>query len=109
MGRYSFMGGVSSTTKDIPPFILQQHRNRVVCINVVGMRRAGFTPKQINAMRRVFHIAYLQELSVPNAMARIEKELGSVDVVQEYVQFVRETKRGINGVRDDEAQEMAAA
>ena len=40
---------------------------------------------------------YLQHLSVPNALAEAEAELGHIDVVQEYIRFVRESKRGING------------
>jgi UDP-N-acetylglucosamine acyltransferase len=110
LGRLCFLGGLSSTTKDIPPFIMQQHRNCVVGVNVVGMRRAGMTARQINAIRRVFRITYMQDLSLPNAMARAERELGDVDAVQEYLQFVRESKRGINGRREEEeGPELAAA
>jgi len=64
------------------------------------MRRAGLNSTQINAIKRLFHIVYLQHLSLPNALTLVEAELGQVDVVQEWVQFVRESKRGINGCED---------
>ncbi len=41
IGRLALLSGTSSTTKDIPPFIIQQRINCVVGVNVVGMRRAG--------------------------------------------------------------------
>ncbi len=110
MGRLSFLSGTSGTTKDIPPFIIQQNINHVVGVNIIGMRRAGLNSAQINAIRRVYHIMYLQHLSTPNAMAEVEAELGHIDVVQEFLNFVRESKRGINGVAEGPGTslEMAA-
>lgn len=98
LGRLALLSGTSATTKDIPPFIMQQEINLVVGVNVVGMKRAGLTAAQVSAIRRVFHIVYLQNLSLPNALARVETELGTIDVVQEYLEFVRASKRGINAV-----------
>jgi UDP-N-acetylglucosamine acyltransferase len=100
LGRLSFLSGTSGTTKDIPPFIIQQNINHVVGVNIIGMRRAGLNSAQINAIRRVYHIMFLQHLSSPNALAIVEAELGHIDVVQEFVRFVRESKRGINGIAE---------
>ncbi len=107
MGRLSFLSGTSASTKDVPPFVIQQEINIVVGVNVVGMRRAGLSSMQISAIRRLYHIVYLQNLSLPNAIQRAEAELGDVDVVQEFLQFVRESKRGINGASKD-ASSLAA-
>jgi UDP-N-acetylglucosamine acyltransferase len=99
MGRFSLLSGTSATTKDVPPFIIQQNFNLVAGVNVVGMRRAGMTSAQISAIRRVFHIVFLRGLTLPNALARVEAELGAIDVVREFVAFVRQSQRGINGVQ----------
>lgn len=109
LGRLSFLSGTSGTTKDVPPFIIQQNINHVVGVNIIGMRRAGLTTAQINAIRRVYHIMYLQHLSVPTALAEIEAELGHIDVVQEFIQFVRESKRGINGCVEGTAHTLYMA
>src|SRR5437867_2966371 len=37
VGRLSMMSGGATTTKDVPPFLMQEGRNRVVGVNVVGM------------------------------------------------------------------------
>ncbi|GBD35983.1 Acyl-[acyl-carrier-protein]--UDP-N-acetylglucosamine O-acyltransferase [bacterium HR36] len=99
VGRLSLISGCSAVSKDVPPFIIQQGHNQVRGINAIGMRRAGFTAEQIDAIRWLYHVMYLQKLSVPTALARIEAELGHVDVVQEFVRFVRSSKRGICGTR----------
>lgn len=99
MGRLALLSGTSATTKDVPPFIIQQNFNLVAGVNVVGMRRAGMTPQQISAIRRVYHIVFLQGLALPNALAKVAAELGEVDAVREFVTFVRQSQRGINGVQ----------
>jgi UDP-N-acetylglucosamine acyltransferase len=78
-----------------------------VGVNVIGMRRAGLSAEQINSIRRLYHIIYLRGLALPNALALAEQELGGVDVVQEFLKFVRESKRGINGTRVDASNAAA--
>jgi UDP-N-acetylglucosamine acyltransferase len=98
VGRLAFLSGLSGTTKDVPPFIVQQNINQVVGINLVGMRRAGMKTEEIAAIRQLYHIVYLQGNTVPVALARVEQELGNFAAVREYVEFVRSSKRGIAGV-----------
>ncbi len=96
VGRLALLGGVSGTTKDVPPFVILQHINCVAGINVVGMRRAGISHADIDAVRRAFHLLYRQGLSLPNALQQVEQELGQVGVVQEMVSFIRRSTRGIS-------------
>jgi UDP-N-acetylglucosamine acyltransferase len=100
VGRLALLSGCSATTKDIPPFVIQQNIDTVVGVNVVGMRRAGITNDRINAVRRAFHILFREGLIVPNALTRIEEQLGGVDEVAEMVAFIRQSTRGINPMRD---------
>jgi len=100
VGRLALLSGCSVTTKDIPPFMVQQGINNVVSINVIGMRRAGIPNNSINAVRRAFRILYRDGLVLPAALARIEQELGTVDAVRELVTFIRQSTRGINRMRE---------
>jgi len=99
IGRLAMLSGCSATTKDIPPFLIQQGIDNVAGINVVGMRRAGLSSEQINAVRSAFRILFRDGLVLPAALAKLERELGHVDVVAEMVAFLRETPRGINPMR----------
>jgi UDP-N-acetylglucosamine acyltransferase len=95
IGRLSMMSGGATTSKDVPPFFVQEGRNRVVGVNVVGMRRAGLKSVQIDAIREAYRILYLQRMVVPAAVEHIERHLGYVDTVAELVEFIRASKRGI--------------
>jgi UDP-N-acetylglucosamine acyltransferase len=110
VGRLALLSGVSSTTKDIPPFIIQQDYNRVVGVNVVGMRRAGLTGEQIGGVRQAYRIIFMQRQVMPMALAEVEARLGGIDTVAELVAFIRGSKRGINAtrVRTDRPRDEAA-
>lgn len=99
IGRLALLSGNSATSKDIPPFIIQQGFDSVAGVNVVGMRRAGLGSEQIEAVRRAFQLLYREGLILSRALERVEQELGDRDVVRELVTFIRQSRRGINAMR----------
>jgi UDP-N-acetylglucosamine acyltransferase len=107
MGRLSLLSGCSATSKDVPPFIIQQNINTVVGINLVGMRRAGLSPAQINGVRQAFRLLFREGLVLPAALARMERELGHIDTVQEMIAFLRGCPHGINTMRGRDREEAA--
>jgi UDP-N-acetylglucosamine acyltransferase len=96
VGRLALLGGVSGSSKDMPPFIIQQYINVAAGVNVVGMRRAGVPTAHIDAVRRAFQIIYRSHMVLPQALARIEEELGTFPEVAELVAFIRASTRGIS-------------
>jgi UDP-N-acetylglucosamine acyltransferase len=109
IGRLALISGLSGTSKDVPPFILQQNINNVCGVNVIGMRRAGMTPLQISAVREAFRILFMEALLLPVAMDRLEKHLGHIDAIQEMLAFLRNCHKGINQKRDRYSREEVAA
>jgi UDP-N-acetylglucosamine acyltransferase len=99
IGRLAMLGGMGSTSKDIPPFILQQGQNCVTALNIIGLRRAGFSSDTIDALRQAFRIFFREGRTQTGALERIEADLGSVSEVCEFVTFIRESKTGINPMR----------
>ncbi len=95
VGRLALLSGLSGSTKDIPPFIIQQRINCVVGVNVVGMRRAGIPSTRIDAVRRAFHIIYRSGQVLPSALEQVEKEVGTSPEVAEMLAFIRASTRGI--------------
>lgn len=106
IGRMALLSGCSTTTKDIPPFMIQNGINTVVGVNVVGMRRAGMTPEEIQQVRLAYRLLYREALALPTALARIEQELGASDAVAELLLFIRSSTRGII-LRSDRDREAA--
>jgi UDP-N-acetylglucosamine acyltransferase len=103
IGRLALLSGVSSSTKDIPPFIIQNGANVVAGVNVVGMRRAGIPGPRIDAVRGAFHVLYRERHVLPAALVKVEHELGAVPEVAEMVAFIRASARGITLHTRDEA------
>jgi UDP-N-acetylglucosamine acyltransferase len=99
IGRLAMLGGLGSTSRDLPPFVLQQGYNCVTGLNTVGLRRAGFSAATIAALREAFRIVYKEGLTLNNALDRIEAELGHVAEVEEFVDFIRGSTLGINPAR----------
>ena len=103
IGRLAMMSGGATTSKDIPPFFVTEGRNRMVGVNVVGMRRAGLPTSDISAVREAYRILYMQRKVLPAAVEQIERVFANVPAVGELVAFIRASKRGITftaGYRD---------
>ena len=99
VGRLAMIGGMGATSKDIPPFVLQQGYNCVTGLNIVGLRRAGCASVTIDALRQAFRIFYREGRTQGGALDQIETELGAVAEVAEFVHFIRQSKIGINPAR----------
>jgi UDP-N-acetylglucosamine acyltransferase len=104
IGRLAMLGGLGSTTKDIPPFVLQQGHNCVSGLNLVGMRRAGIAAESINALREAFRVLYKEGRTLRSALDRIESDLGHISEVREFVSFIQGSKLGINPARESARQ-----
>jgi len=99
VGRLAMVGGLGSTTKDVPPFVLQQGYNCVSGLNVVGLRRAGLSNATIGTLREAYRIFYKEGRSLASALDLIESTLGHVPEVVEFVTFVRGSTLGVNPAR----------
>ncbi|MBP3957779.1 acyl-ACP--UDP-N-acetylglucosamine O-acyltransferase [Gemmata sp. G18] len=99
VGRLAFLSGASASSKDIPPFWVMQDVNYVRGLNLVGMKRAGMPPAERMAVRKAYRTIYMTRPALPLsvALARIEAELGTFPAIQELVEFIRTSKRGICG------------
>lgn len=100
VGRLAMLGGLGSTTKDIPPFVLAQGYNCVSGLNLIGLRRSGMMAGSINAIRQAFRILYKEGRTQTGALELIEADLGEVAEVAEFVDFVRSSTLGISPARD---------
>jgi UDP-N-acetylglucosamine acyltransferase len=107
IGRLALLSGISGSTKDIPPFVVQQYIDNTVGINVIGMRRAGMSNEQVNGVKAAFGILYRQGLVLPAAIEKAETEFGHVDSVQEMLRFLRQCSKGINPMRGRLKEEAA--
>lgn len=94
-GHVMIQGGVH-INKDIPPFVKVAHEPVAYAgINVVGLRRRGFSSETIEEIQDVYRMLYLSGLNFSDAIDKIEAELKPSPQRDEIIQFVRESQRGI--------------
>ena len=80
---------------DLPPFFLYSDFNVAVKgLNLVGLKRAGFTREQVSALKNAYRLLYRSGLRLEEALGKIEGELGT-EHTRHLVEFIRRSKRGI--------------
>jgi UDP-N-acetylglucosamine acyltransferase len=108
IGRLARLVGWGGSTRDVPPFMLQQGYNCVTGLNVAGLRRAGVGPVAVAALRQAYGILYKEGRARGPALDRIEADLGSVPEVRELIAFIRGSTLGINSARGEERRRWCA-
>ena len=99
IGAYAMIGGVSGINRDVPPYVLADgHRAEIVGLNVIGLRRNGFSQEQRNAIKRAYRLVYRSGLRLADALQRLRDE-APTDEVRRIVRFIDASKRGLLGHR----------
>src|SRR4029434_11250179 len=70
IGRLVMVQGSSAFGKDLPPFVVAAERNSVFGVNVVGLRRAGFSAKDREDIKAAFKLVYLSGLNISKALEK---------------------------------------
>ena len=94
IGRKAMVAGGSSFNKDIPPFVTANFRNLLVGINVIGLRRGGFSSAARTEIRRAFKLVFRSGLPVRDAIAEARKSEWSPEAI-EFFDFIAASKRGV--------------
>ena len=95
VGRFVMVQGSSAFGKDLPPFVIAAERNSVFGVNVVGLRRAGFSAKDREEIKMAFKLLYESGLNVAQALEKAAT-MKFGDAACELFDFVAKAKqRGI--------------
>jgi len=95
IGRLAMVGGNTRVNSDLPPFFLYTGFDVVVKgLNLVGLRRAGFTGPQVSALKKAYRLLYREGLKLEDALSRIESEVPGEEA-RHLVRFIWGSKRGI--------------
>ncbi len=96
IGAHTMIQGGSKIPKDIPPFIMVGREPIIfVGLNVVGLRRRGFSSERINSIQEIYRYLYQSGHNVSQAIERIKNELPESAEKQQILEFVQSSSRGI--------------
>lgn len=96
IGAHVMVQGGSKIGKDIPPFVMVGREPiSYVGLNIVGLRRRGFSSERINGIQEIYRTLYLSGYNISQAVERIEQDLPASDDRELILNFVRSSSRGI--------------
>lgn len=96
IGQYSFIGAGTKVTKDVLPYVLVDGREAQACgLNIVGLKRRGFSAAVINHLRRAYKIIYRSDLTVAQAIEQLTVMLPECPELQLMIDAMQSSTRGI--------------
>ncbi len=114
IGRLAMMHGGTAISKDLPPFCIVRALNRLCGLNIVGLRRAGFSSAERLALKQAYRRVFRSNDRFQAGLAAAQQEFSAVPVVQEFIAFSARSKRGLcadvgrlHGGRLDAVEEIA--
>lgn len=96
IGSYTMIQGGTVVLKDVPPYAMVG-RNPVSFegLNLVGLRRRGFTAEQIAQIQETYRIIYHSEYNTTDALKHIEEKMPETPERNYIIEFIRNSPRGI--------------
>ena len=94
IGTLALLRGLSRTSRDVPPFCIMDGTHTVRGLNVVGLRRAGFSRERIAALKQAFATLFRQRGNMRHKVAQLWETAPSQDV-RALLGFIQDSKRGV--------------
>lgn len=91
VGRYAFVGGGGIVTKDVIPYgsVWGNHAH-LEGLNLIGLKRRGFTREQIATLRAAYRLLFADEGTFQERIEDVEQAYSSVPEIMEILAFIRE-------------------
>lgn len=96
IGTFAMVGGMSRITHDIPPYTVGAGiPYKMGGLNIIGLKRNGFSLKTRKELSKAYKLVYRSGLRLEEAIKRIEIEVEMIPEVIHWLQFCRQSKRGL--------------
>lgn len=96
VGSYVMVGGGSRTSQDIPPYTMAAREPIMFCgLNLVGLRRRGFTPEVIGKIHEAYKLIYDNNKLMKDRLEEVCQTLGGTKEIDYILDFCKTSKRGI--------------
>ena len=96
IGAHVFIGGGFRAVQDVPPFILAAGEPlRYGGINSIGLKRRGFLPESLTNIKKAYRKYFRSDLPRSSALEEIKSEMVSTSEIEEIINFIETSERGI--------------
>lgn len=96
VGGYVMIQGGSRFSKDIPPYIIAGREPiSYAGVNLVGLRRRGFSNEIIENIHNAYRLIYQNGMNTTDALKRIKQEIPMSPEIEYIIEFISGSSRGI--------------
>ncbi|MCS6926818.1 MAG: acyl-ACP--UDP-N-acetylglucosamine O-acyltransferase [Candidatus Binatia bacterium] len=107
IGESAYLGGGSMVSQDVPPYCLVNgNRAHLIGLNLVGLKRRGFTAEQVSLIKRAYRILFQEGLPLKEALDKLQQDGPLSPEVAHLVEFIAASQRGICRPRGDDLPEV---
>lgn len=100
IGAYAMVGGLSRVTNDVPPYSIGAGiPYKMRGLNIVGLKRHGFTLATRAQLSKAFRLMYRSGLKPNEALTRMREELDLIPEVQHWIEFCENSRRGLSDLQ----------
>ncbi|MEQ8216510.1 MAG: acyl-ACP--UDP-N-acetylglucosamine O-acyltransferase, partial [Smithellaceae bacterium] len=76
IGAHCIVGGASGVNKDVPPYTTAAGNHaKLFGLNLIGLKRRGFSEETINALKKAYRILFRSHLLLNAAIEKVEAEV----------------------------------
>jgi UDP-N-acetylglucosamine acyltransferase len=94
VGTLAMMQGGAAISKDLPPFTVALRENEMCGLNIVGLRRAGFTAAERTDLKRLYHALFRAGRNLRAAVTDAREQF-SGSAARIMLEFMASTPRGV--------------
>jgi UDP-N-acetylglucosamine acyltransferase len=96
VGEHSFTSFASHVNQSIPPYVtISGEKAKTRGINKEGLKRRGFSPEQIQRVRKAYRILYRSGLTLEDARQQLEVMAKKHEEIAPWVDFLDTTEKSI--------------
>jgi UDP-N-acetylglucosamine acyltransferase len=96
VGEHAFVGMGCLINGDVPPFVMVANEyGRPRGINSEGLKRRGFTPDRIAAIKRAYRTLYMSGMPLERARAELARAADEAPDVKRMLEFIERSQRAL--------------
>lgn len=96
IGSHAMVSGGSLVRKDVPPFVKAAREPLCyVGVNSIGLRRRGFSDREINQIQEIYRILFVRGYNTQDAIAKIEATVDASPHRARVLYFLSVADRGL--------------
>ena len=90
IGAHAFIGGLSAVENDVIPYgMALGNRAYLAGLNIIGLRRRGFSREEIHDLRRAYRLLFANEGTLTERVEDVGEEFAKHPIVHEILDFIR--------------------